>query len=249
MSDTFITPAPAAPAAPPAPAAQPPSRAGVISDNDYGRLAPIDQERYARVRQGPEGGSEWRDRSTLPAEPAQPGAPASAPAVTADGRLQVGDMLLSADDVKGLMTEKAARDLRATQVPATAESYVAALPKNFKLPDGMTWQFNDADPALADIRALAKKSGWSQDDFSSVLAVHAAREIASENLMRTANRSISPINCVLACSASRRIFAISSALPSNERARRRRNGRARCCGIISAAPEDELNLAPVFQSC
>jgi hypothetical protein len=45
------------------PAAAP--RDAVISDAAYNQL-PLDQrDRFARVRQGPQGGSEWRDRSTL----------------------------------------------------------------------------------------------------------------------------------------------------------------------------------------
>jgi hypothetical protein len=88
-------------------------RPGVISDAAYDALDAAAREKFARVKQGPQGGSEWRERSTLPSEtgtdPAKPGTtttPGDA-TVTADGRLQVGEMLLSQEDIKTLVAEKA----------------------------------------------------------------------------------------------------------------------------------------------
>src|SRR5437016_3896315 len=100
------TSAPVTPAA--APAAQPQSRAGVISDAAYDALDPAAREKFARVRQGPQGGSEWRDRSTLPSETGadatQPGS-AATPATVQDGKLVIGKMALDEADIQKLLTE------------------------------------------------------------------------------------------------------------------------------------------------
>jgi hypothetical protein len=107
---------------------------------------PEDQKAgFARAkRAGDQGGAEWIERAKL--EAADPSKAATGTgdgkaSVTADGRLQIGEMLLSEADIRWLITEKAAADLRKTQVPDKPESYAAELPKEFKLPEGMTWQF------------------------------------------------------------------------------------------------------------
>jgi hypothetical protein len=83
------------------------------------------------MRAGPDGGSEWRLRSDLtpdgkPATPASSPAP-DAPATVADGKLIVGQgenrMELSGQDIREIMRAKAEADMRATQIPASAESY------------------------------------------------------------------------------------------------------------------------------
>jgi hypothetical protein len=103
-----------------------------------------------------------------------------------DGKLRVGDYELSPDDVAMLMQTKAAADLRATQVPADPTGYLPELPKDLKLPEGLQYEVDPADPALADLRTLAKKIGLTQEDFSALLGVHVAREAASEAKYRTA---------------------------------------------------------------
>jgi hypothetical protein len=45
-------------------------------------------------------------------------------------------MSLSQDDIRSLMTEKAARDLRMTQVPVDASGYEVKLPQDFRVPVG-----------------------------------------------------------------------------------------------------------------
>jgi hypothetical protein len=140
---------PVSPTPPPSPAPSPAgysappqqSRPGAIPREQYERLPEDQRAGYAQIR-GP-GGTEFVERAKLEASPAdgKPPAPAGEPSVTADGRLRVGDMELSADDVKLLMAEKAQADLRKTTVPASAEDYQAVLPEGFKgLPEGMQWQ-------------------------------------------------------------------------------------------------------------
>jgi hypothetical protein len=184
-AQTAPNPAPATPATAPAQL-----RPGSIPDAQYDGLTPEQQSNYARVRKGPDGGSEWRDRSTL-GDPTDPSKAAAATgdgkaSVTADGRLQVGEMLLSEADIRSLITEKAAADLRKTQVPATPESYAAELPKDFKLPEGIEYKFDTSNLAFVDARAWAHREGLTQAQFSQLLSFHANTQIAEQVMIGNA---------------------------------------------------------------
>jgi hypothetical protein len=116
------------------------SRDGVIADREYDALPDDRRAAYARVKKlGADGGSEWIERAKLPADlttTPKPATNGAAPTVTADGRLQVGDMLLTPQDIQTLMAEKAQSDLRKTQIPSSAENYQPKLPEGFALPAG-----------------------------------------------------------------------------------------------------------------
>jgi hypothetical protein len=172
-----------APAAPAQPAAV--QRPGVISDQAYDALAtPADRDRFARVKKaGDQGGAEWIERSQLEAQPADSSKVAPTgdnTAAVVDGKLQVGDMILSADDIKTLMTQKAANDLKATQVPPSPEGYTAELPKEFKVPPGIEYKFDTSNPAFVDARAWAHREGLTQSQFSQLLSFHANTQIAEQ---------------------------------------------------------------------
>jgi hypothetical protein len=85
-----------------------------------------------------------------------------------------------------LIQQKAAADLRATQIPATAEAYEAKLPDGFKLPDGMAWQFDTNSPAYIDARNWAHRNGLSQNQWSEALSFFASTQVAEHNLMANA---------------------------------------------------------------
>jgi hypothetical protein len=101
----------------------------------------------------------------------------------------VGEMLLSQDDIKTLLAEKAQADLRKTQVPDKPESYAAELPKDFKLPEGMTWQFDTDSPAYVDARAWAHKNGLSQSQWSEALSFFASTQIAERVMVGNAAKA------------------------------------------------------------
>jgi hypothetical protein len=98
----------------------------------------------------------------------------------------VGEMLLSQDDIKTLIAEKAQADLRKVQVPDKPEFYAAELPKEFKLPDGLEYRFDDSSPILADARAWAHREGLTQFQFSQLLSFHASTQIAEQQLVANA---------------------------------------------------------------
>jgi hypothetical protein len=59
----------------------------------------------------------------------------------------------------------------------SAVEYKAELPADLKLPDGVSFKFDDKDPvhgdALAEARKLAREAGLDQTTFSRMLGLHA----------------------------------------------------------------------------
>lgn len=175
------------PAATPAPAAP---RPGVIADRVYDSLPDEQKAGYARVRKGPQGGSEWIERAKLAAEPADPTKGAEGTAtVTPDGRLQLGDMLLSQSDIQSLIAEKAQADLRKAQMPTAPEAYEAKLPEGMQLPAGVEFSFNTEDPAYAAVRNWAHAQEFTQAQFSELLGHYANSEAAKQVMIGNAAKA------------------------------------------------------------
>lgn len=72
---------------------------------------------------------------------------------------------------------KAEQDVKASAVPAKPEDYKIELPADFKAPEGVEVQFNEADPLMAQARATAKELGLDQSSFSRLLALHAGARV------------------------------------------------------------------------
>jgi hypothetical protein len=104
--------------------------------------------------------------------------PASTPAP--GERVKIGNYELNGADVAMILQTKAAMDLKASQVPSSAEAYEAKLPDGFKLPDGTAWQFDPKDPALIDAQRFANRVGLTQSQFSELLSVHVSQQMADQ---------------------------------------------------------------------
>jgi hypothetical protein len=177
MSDTTVTTIAPAPAAPPAAPSAPVPRQGAIADNAYQRLSPADQARYAQVRAGPDGGSEWVERSTLPSAtdspstaPADPGKPADP-----NARHKIGDLEVSQAELQEYMQSKAAAELKKASLPQTPADYKADLPPDFQMPAGITeFKFDTTDPLFTSAQAWAHARQIDQGTFSEMVALYAS---------------------------------------------------------------------------
>jgi hypothetical protein len=156
-------------------------RPGVISDAAYDALDGAAREKFARVRQGPHGGSEWRERSTLPSEtgtdPAKPGTDPGT-------KYKFGSYEVTEAEFADLLKFKGENDLRRAAVPADPAGYKVEMPADTVMPAGMQWQFNEADPALAVARSWAFKNGLTQEQFSGLLGQYAQMEAGKEAQFR-----------------------------------------------------------------
>jgi hypothetical protein len=84
---------------------------------------------------------------------------------------------------------KASQDVHRSTLPASANDYKAELPADFKIPDGVTFQFNPADPLLAQAQSVAHEAGLSQNQFSKLLAIYAGGQVSSAQQIQTARNA------------------------------------------------------------
>jgi hypothetical protein len=120
--------------------------------------------------------------------------PQPGPAAVVDGKLVVGDLSLSADDIKSILAEKAARDSRAANRPADAGGYSLDLPSDFELPPGVAgWRWNLDDPTTAALLGQAKEWAFAhrldQPAFSGLLGLYVANQIADQQRFDAARKA------------------------------------------------------------
>jgi len=84
---------------------------------------------------------------------------------------------------------RAADAVRRSTLPANPNDYKAELPTDFKVPDGVTFQFNANDPLLAQAQAVAHKAGLSQEQFSQLLGIYAGGQVSSAQQIQTARNA------------------------------------------------------------
>lgn len=85
-----------------------------------------------------------------------------------------------------LSTKDAADAVRKNSLPASADAYKVELPKEFVMPSGVEFKFDEKAPELAQARAMAHAKGWTQQDFSEALGIFAAAKIGEEAQINTA---------------------------------------------------------------
>ena len=85
-----------------------------------------------------------------------------------------------------LSTKDAADAVRKNSLPPSADAYKIELPKEFTMPQGVEFKFDEKAPELAQARAMAHAKGWTQQDFSEALGVFAAAKIGEQTTINTA---------------------------------------------------------------
>lgn len=91
-----------------------------------------------------------------------------------------------AQRVNGLSAFKAEADVRANALPQSADAYELKLPDEFKPPQGMAFEWNKDDPALAEARKAAFDMKMDQAGFSRMLGVYAANKVQELQLVNSA---------------------------------------------------------------
>jgi hypothetical protein len=80
--------------------------------------------------------------------------------------------------------------MRRNTLPKTEAEFKAVNSQDFQLPEGVKWEFNEADPTLQAPRKFALARGMSQEDFSALLDLHVASktgELMAQVQAREAN--------------------------------------------------------------
>lgn len=101
-------------------------------------------------------------------------------------KIRVGDVELTAQQVQDLLIDKANADARRATMPAGPEGYELTLPADLKLPPGIDFKLDSADPLLASARTWAHSKGLDQQSFSELLGLYATATAGSESQIQTA---------------------------------------------------------------
>ena len=88
--------------------------------------------------------------------------------------------------VKDTFAFKAEQDVRKATLPKDPNAYTLDLPADFKPPEGVKFEFNKDDPALAQARAAAMDLGLDQAGFSKMLGIYAATRLSDATKINTA---------------------------------------------------------------
>jgi hypothetical protein len=122
-----------------------------------------------------------RSRGHSPAiesrQQAQPGAPR---------KVTVGGVEHNEQAVADALAERVERQLSRDGLPKDPNGYEIKLPEGFKAPEGLSFEFDLDDPALAQARAMAHAKGWSQEDFSEALGLFASARVAELQRLQVA---------------------------------------------------------------
>lgn len=85
-----------------------------------------------------------------------------------------------------LKTFKAAEDVRKGSLPAKADDYKLDLPADFKLPAGVDYKLDAANPALGQVKQFAHKHGLTQAAVTELLGIYAGNEVGTQAAIATA---------------------------------------------------------------
>lgn len=90
------------------------------------------------------------------------------------------------DDTDRLLAFEATEISRKASVPPP-DKYELKFTDDFKLPEGVEWQWKSDDPLLAHARQFANANGLSQGEFSKLLGLHAASQVSEQQMIKAAH--------------------------------------------------------------
>lgn len=127
-------------------------------------------------------------------------------------KVKFGDLELTETELHGLMERKGLEDSRKLTLPGDPSKYALTLPKDFVVPQGIEYKIDEKSPAATLARQFAHDAGLSQDQFSRMVAIHAAVEVQQVANLKTArDAEVSK----LGATASQRITAAETFLRGN----------------------------------
>lgn len=91
-----------------------------------------------------------------------------------------------AEHVNAQTARIAAEESKRLTLPQTPEAYQAALPADFKAPEGIKFEFEQNDPLLAQAKAIAHELGIPQEGFSRLLGLYAGARVGEAAQVATA---------------------------------------------------------------
>lgn len=81
---------------------------------------------------------------------------------------------------------KAAEDVRKLTLPKSPDEYKIGLPKDFQVPQGVEFKFDDKSEVWKGVREWAHKSGLGQEGFEQALSLYAGIQLQGMQQMKAA---------------------------------------------------------------
>lgn len=85
-----------------------------------------------------------------------------------------------------MVTRDAAEQVRRNALPQKPEDVKIELPKEFKLPEGMKFEFDASKPEFSKLQAAAVKHGLSSEAVTDLVGVYAETLVGSESTLAAA---------------------------------------------------------------
>jgi hypothetical protein len=98
-------------------------------------------------------------------------------------KFKIGEFELTEAEARGLLERKALEDSRKLTLPADPNGYKLELPKDFVVPQGIEFAFNEQDPIAGLAREFAHETGLSQEQFSKLAGIYAAIKVRETSEM------------------------------------------------------------------
>jgi hypothetical protein len=95
----------------------------------------------------------------------------------AEQKIKLGDAEYLESDLQAAIAERAEATSRKATLPSSADGYEIKLPDGFQAPEGVKFEFNNADPMLKAAKELAHKRGIDQATFSDMLGIYASTKM------------------------------------------------------------------------
>jgi hypothetical protein len=90
------------------------------------------------------------------------------------------------DAIAPKLTAWAAEEVRRAALPPKADDYRVGTSPAFKVPEGLEFKLDDADPLWPQAKQWAHKHGLSQDAFLEAVDLVAARDVGNNQAIKTA---------------------------------------------------------------
>lgn len=125
--------------------------------------------------------------------------------------IRIGDVDYTADQVNEALRFKSEQDIRKGGLPSSPDAYEIKLPADFRLPDGIKFEFDRNSAELKNFQALAHARGLDQQTFSEALGIYAANRIGEQQTLASGRNAEM---AKLGSAAHNRIAAVETWLKS-----------------------------------
>ena len=169
MSDQAALDLGAAPAPPQTPSASQPAPI----------QPPAPQAPRQPVTQGHSPARDQRAAHLAPAGPSTDGA----------AKIKVGDVEYSPAQLQDIAQRQATEDSKRLTLPTKPEEYQIALPADFAIPEGVTFEIDANDPRAPELQQFAHRHGLSQAAMSELVAIDAGKSLAEQTHMAAAAKT------------------------------------------------------------